>query len=118
MIPLNECKDGYLYIVNARNAYLGIFNKETNGFIISRFKFGDNYLFTEYHYEASKGFGTCKPLEEVEKCPYEIYTGLEYKTQSEVLDYLNSKLTELEEHVGKYKQAWYEEVKRKRNEIK
>lgn len=62
-IPLEQCKDGYLYIINARNSKLGIFKKENSSFIISRFKFKSNYLFEEYHWDTGEPFGTVKPLE-------------------------------------------------------
>jgi len=113
MISLKDCKDGYLYLIRARNSSLGIFSEEHNGFIISREKFGFNYLFIEYHFSMSKTFGTATPLEELEKVPMEIKSGLEYRTQKELLEYLNSKETEYQDRIGKYRTAWYEEVKKR-----
>ena len=67
VIPLKDCKDGYLYIIAARNAYIGIFNKEKKGFRISRFKFDRNYGFTEYHWDIGEPCGTAKPYRELFK---------------------------------------------------
>lgn len=75
-IPLNECNDGFLYIISARNAKLGIFCKEDNSFIIRRanngptfifkddkwIKDGPYYLSKEYHWDTGEPFGTAKPL--------------------------------------------------------
>lgn len=82
-IPLKECKDGYLYKIAARNASYGIFNQKDNSFIISRYKFKDNYLFPEYHWDTGEPYGTVKPLEEMNKAPEEM-------TDEEKLNYLNS----------------------------
>jgi len=61
-IPLEQCKDGFLYIIDARNSRLGIFKKENNSFIISRFKFKSNFLYEEDHWDTGEPFGTVKPL--------------------------------------------------------
>lgn len=65
-IPLEQCRHGYLYQIHCRNLSLGIFNKNTNGFIGIRTKFGDRYLFTEYHYDTGAPFGTVHPHKELE----------------------------------------------------
>lgn len=88
-ISLNNCKDGYLYKIKARNSQLGIFSKKDSGFIISRKKFTYNYLFIEYHWDLGyEGFGTVKPLEELEK--------VKHMNKKEMLDFLNKKLKELD----------------------
>jgi len=74
-IPLNECKDRYLYILDARNSSLGVFNKDTNGFIIPRHDYlaGDVYLFEEQHWDNNdNGCGTAMPLKEIKEIPKEL----------------------------------------------
>lgn len=66
MISLNECKHGYIYEIESRNLIKGVFNKESNGFIGIREKFGREYLFTEYHWD------TVNPIKELEKIPDDI----------------------------------------------
>ena len=74
-IPLDKCKHGYLYIIDARNSHIGIYNKYSKGFIILRTKFNHEYLFTEYHWDIGgemKDFGTVKPIEIIEKTNFRI----------------------------------------------
>ena len=66
IIEFNNCKNGYLYRIEARNAHLGIFNKEKDGFIILRTKFSSRYLFVELHWDRDDHFGTAQPIEELE----------------------------------------------------
>ncbi len=82
-IALKECKDGYIYTIDARNAILGIFSEKENGFIISRHKFSSNYLFTEYHWDTGPPYGTAKPYKKLQKMP----TGIE--AEKSILEYLN-----------------------------
>ena len=73
-IPIDKCKDGYLYIIKARNADLGVYVKKEKGFHISRFKFKCNYIFMEYHWDTGEPFGTVKPIKELRdlsNVPYE-----------------------------------------------
>lgn len=81
MIPLNECRDGYLYEINARNAGMGIFDANEKGFVIARTKFSEIYLFVEYHFDTGAPFGTVTPLKEVEKAP-------DFSSDEEKLQYL------------------------------
>ena len=62
-IPLAECVDRKFYLIYARNFYYGVFSKEKNGFIGIRTKFGQRYLFTEYHWDTGEPHGTAKPFE-------------------------------------------------------
>jgi len=83
MIPIAECKPGYLYIIDARNSRLGIYvGPEQGAFTISRYKFGSNYLFDEFHWDTGEPFGTVQPLKELLKAP-------EFKTEDEKLAWLN-----------------------------
>jgi hypothetical protein len=36
MIKIGDCKDGYLYFIDARNNQIGIYDRGSIGFIISR----------------------------------------------------------------------------------
>ena len=85
-LNMSGLKDGTLYKIIARNGNYGVWIEEKKGFVISRFKFGNNFPFVEYHWDFDPNFGTAKPLEEVEKCPVKT----ENYTSKEMLDYLNS----------------------------
>jgi hypothetical protein len=87
-IPLTACKDGFLYYIHARNANAGIFSAATSGFVISRKKFGANYLFTEYHWDSGEPLGTVKPLREIAAAPL-------FHGDREKLAWLNERSSEL-----------------------
>jgi len=91
IIPLDDCKDRYLYIIDARNARLGIFHDQTGSFIISRRKFGSNYLFNEDHYDKDERYGTATPLKEIEYVPY--------TNETDELAFLNKRTKELEKEM-------------------
>lgn len=82
-IPLEDCEDGGLYLIFARNASMGIFNKEQDGFVIPRDKFGW-YLFTEYHFDTGPPFGTVKPIIRLEDPP-------EFEHDYETLNWLRTR---------------------------
>jgi len=65
-----ECDNGHLYRIHARNANFGIYNSYSKAFIIRRTKFYDTFCFEEIHWDASKDFGTAKPLKHIEKSPF------------------------------------------------
>jgi len=69
MIPLKDCKPGYLYLINARNSRLGIYTGQNGAFTISRYKFDDNYLFDEYHHDNGPPYGTVQPYKELMRAP-------------------------------------------------
>ena len=97
---MDDLKDGYLYKIIARNASYGIWRAETQGFTISRIKFGSNFVFEEHHYDC-EAFATAQPLEEIEKSPfntedfvhdYPVIDGVKYfqfRNEAAVLEYLN-----------------------------
>jgi len=66
-----ELKDGYLYRIVARRAKVGIWISERTSFVISRVKFGHNYLFEELHWDSNEFHGTAKPLYCIQKSPVE-----------------------------------------------
>jgi len=68
-IPIDQCKDGYLYEIDARNASIGIYQAAKKTFVISRNKFGENFLCEEDHWDYDNG--TAKPLKEIVKAPDE-----------------------------------------------
>jgi hypothetical protein len=68
-IPLTECKHGYLYRISSRNLAFGVFNENSQGFVGIREKFGNRYLFTEFHWDTGAPFGTVHPKELLEECP-------------------------------------------------
>ena len=71
-LTVDELKDGYLYRIMARNGTVGVWKPETGEFVLSRYKFGFNYTFGEFHWDLSPDFGTARPYEELEKCPYDL----------------------------------------------
>lgn len=83
-IPIEECKDGWVYYIHARNAKVGIYDKNEKGFTISRHKFSDNYLFVEYHWDTGEPYGTVKPIKELESAPH-------FSNEAEKLAWLNEK---------------------------
>lgn len=83
---------GYSYKIYARNAYVGIWHEGEKSFLISRYSIGNTpYLFSEYHWDKDKTLGTAKPLELIEKSPFEIKFTWEYnlKETQAILDYLD-----------------------------
>lgn len=69
-LPIKDLQNKWVYFINARNSNIGIWLKDRLSFLISRFKFGDNYLFEELHYDADEHFGTAKPLAAIQLSPY------------------------------------------------
>ena len=108
-LKVDELKAGYLYRIRARNARIGIWMPDKGEFLISRNKFGNNYLFEEIHWDLSDHFGTVRPKYEIEKAPFneedlilgtierngKEYWG--YPRYEEVLAYLNKKSKELDD---------------------
>jgi hypothetical protein len=87
-IPIDKCKDGWLYQIDARNSSLGICKDNGKSFTISRTKFKDNYLFDEDHWDTGEPWGTVSPLRIIERAPA-------FKDDTEKLAYLNKKLEEI-----------------------
>ncbi len=81
-IKLENCIDGNLYKINARNASFGFFIKERNYFMISRYKFGSRFIDFELHFDYN--YGTCQPLEDLGKIEIDL------KDENKCLEYLNS----------------------------
>ena len=107
-IPIDGCKDRHLYIINARNADIGVYIAEEEAFKISRYKFTSNFIDKEYHWDIKpipllpppfpELQGTVKPLKK-----------LEYFGDGEdevILERLNKRMKEL----------WYE-LKRMKKQV-
>lgn len=95
MISIDDCKDRYLYKLSSRNLTFGVYNAEHKGFIGIREKFGATYLFTEYHWDTGKPFGTAKALEEIEELPKSIANtedlGMTYGDDKRPVTFLDGK---------------------------
>lgn len=93
-LKMEECKDGYLYLILARNSKLGICWMGGKAFTINREKFGNHFLFDEYHHDASTISGTVRPILELEKAP-------EFKSDKAKLRWLTKKNTEHKKEIEK-----------------
>lgn len=100
-LKVDALKAGYIYHIDARNGTVGVWNPVKSEFLLSRYKFGHNFLFGELHWDVDKQFGTAKPLKELEKSPFVqddlIPRRFEFKGQNvfgrprekEILEYAN-----------------------------
>lgn len=95
MISIEKCKDGWLYIIYARNSYIGIYKASKKSFIISRTKFKAHFIYEEDHWETGKPFGTAKPLKELFKVPENIINS----SEKELLEYLDNAYNEKKEEI-------------------
>jgi len=90
-LKISELKNGYVYKIESRNAFYGVWIKSKKAFIISRWKFQRNYLTLEYHWDFNDIVGTVKPIRVLEKFPSELKDySVEDTQNSEILDYLDS----------------------------
>jgi hypothetical protein len=98
-MDMDNLEDRHVYKIIARNARYGIWLPETESFLISRFKFDNNYLFEEYHWDTGPPFGTAKPLEHIGPLPDHLKDVLEgdffqedrpNENRLAVLEYLNT----------------------------
>ena len=102
-MPLDECKDRYLYQINSRNLSRGVYNEQTKGFIGIRNKFGDDYLFTEYHYDIGPSFGgTVFPKKELGKIPDD----LELKETLDTIDEKSKRPVKFDKPISEGGQGW------------
>lgn len=70
-LSLEDCENRGVYRIHSRNLLVGVFDG-SEGFIGIREKFGDKFLFKEYHWEASPTLGTVRPMEKIADLPVEI----------------------------------------------
>lgn len=71
-MQIPDMKPNVLYRIRARNAYLGVWIPEKQGFVILRTKFGSQYPFVEYHWDTGSPFGTVIPQEELADFPVDV----------------------------------------------
>lgn len=102
-LPLNECKDRHLYQIHSRNLSYGVYNEQTKGFIGIRNKFGDNYLFTEYHRDADPTFGTVFPKKELGRIPDD----LELKETLGTIDNKSKRPVEFDKPISEGGKGWF-----------
>jgi len=93
---IETLKDRHVYKIHARNAHYGIWIAENKSFLISRWKFGENYPFEEYHWDVGTSYEMGEAIEkvpfEVKIMPMKAWDGSEYMDWSprkEILEYLN-----------------------------
>lgn len=94
-IKLEDCKHGGLYKIHARNFSLGVFDEKQQGFVGIREKFGDEYLFVEYHWDTGAPYGTVKPNEFIKMCSIKnLNTSIKknkiYHTNKKLFEWLKS----------------------------
>lgn len=69
-LSVEHMQEGMAYAIWARNAYVGVWLPEEQGFLISRYKLHPvPYLFVECHWDIGEPIGTAKPLRPLEICP-------------------------------------------------
>jgi hypothetical protein len=81
-LPRHELQDGALYVIDARNAFLGIWQRAESGFLIARPLFNPqrlngrmrwipagHQLATEYHWDEDSMVATARPRRFVEHVP-------------------------------------------------
>lgn len=73
-IPIEECKEGFLYRVHSRNFNYGVFVKSDKRFKKPSFlgvgcNFGKYFIETEFHYDSDDSFGTASPNFLIKECP-------------------------------------------------
>ena len=102
MIPMSECKHGWLYKIDSRNLILGVYNETQQGFVGIREKFGNEYLFTEYHWDTGAPFGTVCPQEALEQCPLS-----DIRETVNTIDSVTGKPVEFDKAVSDGGKGWY-----------
>jgi len=70
-LPMEDCVHGGFYKIRARNFSCGVYDEKQKAFIGIRYKFGDVFLFPEYHWDTGEPHGTCKPKKFIKMCPLE-----------------------------------------------
>ncbi len=69
-LRMDNLQAGMAYAIWARNAYVGVWMPQDQGFLISRYKLSAKpFLFIEYHWDIGEPHGTAKPLRPLECCP-------------------------------------------------
>lgn len=118
-IKLEDCQNGKLYKLHARNIKIGIWCAKTQSFIGIRTKFGSRFLDDENHWDAPE-FATASPLEIIGEIPSDLVVDENYYGSQAIFQWLDTKEKELgftDEAVEAWKlKLWEEELaERKRN---
>jgi len=85
-IETENLKHGYVYQIMARNARFGVWNEKKGEYLISRFKFHNNFTFGEVYWNMKGDIILPGAIKEVQKCPYDVNDFDEKK----MLTYLNT----------------------------
>ena len=104
-IKIEDCRDGYIYRIYARNGSFGVWNVDEKQFYLRRIKFGDIYTFPEEHWDNRSPYGTAKPINEVE---FFGHYGRGYSREDE--DKLLARLKELEDDEYKTVKETFKDV--------
>lgn len=81
-LGIAKMQAGMAYAIWARNAYVGIWLPDEQGFLLTRYKLAQApVLFVEYHWDTGEPFGTAKPLRLLEKCPFPALPDISYLDQ-------------------------------------
>jgi hypothetical protein len=99
-LKMDQLQPFNLYRIEARNAAYGIWLPEQKGFAISRNKFGDNFVFVEYHWDC-EAFATARPIRVIEKSPFTAENFKDGGSDPEILAYLNKFEGTAEERTAK-----------------
>lgn len=70
-IKVDDCVHRGLYLIDARNFGLGVYDKKFKCFYGLRRKFYDEFVFAETHYDADDTHGTAKPLKYIKQCLFD-----------------------------------------------
>lgn len=83
-IDIDEMQERGVYEIRSRNLKVGVWSPKSQGFIGVREKFGERYLFTEYHYDTGAPHGTASPMQLITMLP----DGIEVKEREDDPDEL------------------------------
>lgn len=102
-IALDDCVARGVYRLHSRNLTLGVFDSTKGGFIGVREKFGDRYLFMEYHFDSGPPYGTARPLELVTYLP----PWIRVKERYDTVDRETGKLVDFDRPIADGGRGWY-----------
>lgn len=94
---------GRVYKIRSRNLSVGVWNGR-DGFIGIRSKFGDRYLFTEYHYDASETYGTVYDAEDL---GIDVPKNISLRTTLGSIDYTTKRPVAFDTPVSDGGKGWY-----------
>lgn len=64
-LPMSDMVDRRIYRIKSRNLWVGVWDAANKAFIGIRRKFGDRYLFAEYHWETGPPYGTANAISDL-----------------------------------------------------